>query len=129
MTASEPATELRPKRVLLVEDDEALRESMTLTLAKAGIDVVPAATGAAALAACGDRVPDAAVIDVFLPDAGGLGLARRLREVLAGIPILFVTGLAIASMREALAPAPVLFKPFTTKQLLAGVRRISGARP
>lgn len=126
------AMQQRPKRLLLVEDDDALREVMTRALAKAGFEVVAAATGVAAVAAAAVAAgagtgPDAAVIDVFLPDAGGLGVARRLREMLAGVPVLFVTGLAIAAVRDALAPAPVLFKPFSRKQLLAGVRRVAGA--
>ena len=127
MIAHELAVQPRPVRVLLVEDDEALRDAMTRALAKAGFQVVVAATGAAAVAAGGETCPDAAVIDVFLPDAGGLGVARALRAALDGLPVLFVTGLAVAAVREALAPAPVLFKPFSKKQLLAGVRRIAGA--
>ncbi len=116
----------RPKRVLVVEDDDSLREAMARTLAKAGFEVVAAGNGADAVAAGGEVRPDAAVIDLFLPDAGGLGVARGLRE-LASVPVLFVTGLAVVAVREALAPAPVLFKPVSRKQLLDGVRRIAGA--
>ncbi len=125
MTDGGAVARSRAKRVLLVEDDDALRRAMTRALAKAGFEVVPAATGAAAVAAGREVEPDAAVIDVFLPDAGGLGVARGLREV-AHVPVLFVTGLALAAVRDALAPAPVLSKPFSRKQLLAGVRRIAG---
>ena len=127
MIASQVAVQPRAKRVLLVEDDEAQRAAMTRALAKAGFEVVVAADGATALEAGRALRPDAVVIDVFLPDAGGLGVARALRAELAAVPILFVTGLAITGVREALAPAPVLFKPFSKKQLLAGVRRIAGA--
>jgi DNA-binding response OmpR family regulator len=113
------------KRVLVVEDDEALREAMTRALRKAGFDVILAATGAAALMVGRELHLDAAIIDVFLPDAGGLGVARALRETLDAVPIIFVTGLAVAAVREALAPAPVLFKPFSKKKLLSTLRRIA----
>jgi DNA-binding response OmpR family regulator len=121
----EPRQPPAPRRVLVVEDDEELREAVTRALTRAGFEVVVAATGAAALAAVRGLAPDAAVVDVFLPDAGGLGVARRLREAWGPVPVLFVTGLAIAAVREALAPAPVLFKPFTRKQLLASLRQIA----
>jgi DNA-binding response OmpR family regulator len=108
-----------------VEDDEELREAVTRTLTRAGFEVSLAESGAAALAAARELHADAAIVDVFLPDAGGLGVARGLREAWGTVPILFVTGLAIAAVREALAPAPVLFKPFTRKELLASLRRIA----
>jgi len=66
--------------------------------------------------------PDVAVLDVFLADAGGLGLAQALRRELADPRLLFVTGLALPSVRDALMPAPVLFKPFRRRELLEAVR-------
>ena len=127
MTETERAAGARAPRVLVVEDDDELRLSVTRALAKAGYEVVLAGTGAAALAAAAAGAFDAAIVDVFLPDAGGLGVARALRELAAALPVLFVTGLAVPSVRAALAPAPVLFKPFSKRQLLASVRRLAGA--
>jgi DNA-binding response OmpR family regulator len=115
-----------PARVLVVEDDAPLREAMTRTLTRAGFLVVATASGAEALEAGAATRPDAAVIDVFLPDAGGLGVARGLRRDLAGVPVVFVTGLGLQAVREALAPAPVLFKPFTRRQLVASLREVTG---
>ncbi len=99
---------------------------MTRALSRAGFEVVLAPTGADAVALGREARPDAAVIDLFLPDAGGLGVAHALRAQLDAVPVLFVTGLALSAVRDALAPAPVLFKPFTRKQLLSGLRRIVG---
>jgi DNA-binding response OmpR family regulator len=127
MTETEAAAANRAPRVLLVEDDEELRLAVTRALVKAGYQVILAGTGAAALAAAAAGAIDAAIVDVFLPDAGGLGVARALRELFGAVPILFVTGLAVHAVREALAPAPVLFKPFSKRQLLASVRRLAGA--
>ena len=114
-----------PPRVLVVEDDEPLREAMTRTLTRAGYLVVAASSGADALESGRAIRPDAAVIDVFLGDSGGLGVARGLRRDLPGVPVLFVTGLSLPAVRQALAPAPVLFKPFTRRQLVASLRALT----
>jgi DNA-binding response OmpR family regulator len=115
------------KRVLVVEDDDGLREAISRTLSRAGYEVILAATGAAALLAGRETRPDAAIIDVLLPDAGGLGIAEGLRGLAVSMPVLFITGLAIYAVQKALALAPVLFKPFTKKQLLTSVRRMASA--
>ena len=116
-----------PIRILVVEDDEELRETMTSALTRAGYQVVAAASGVEALEVGRTSRPDAAVIDVFLRDAGGLGVARGLRRDLADVPVLFVTGLALPAVRQALSPAPVLFKPFTRRQLVASLRALTPA--
>lgn len=115
------------KRVLVVDDDEPLREAMTRTLTRAGYQVVGAGSGADAVEAWRATRPDVAVIDVFLRDAGGLGVARALRRELADLPVLFVTGLSLPALRQALAPSPVLFKPFTRRQLVASLQAVSPA--
>jgi len=112
-------------RVLIVDDDEGLREAMTRTLTRAGYQVVAASSGAEALAFGHAARPDLAVVDVFLGDAGGLGVARGLRQDWADVPVLFVTGLSLPAVRQALAPSPVLFKPFTRRQLVASLRALT----
>ena len=112
--------------VLLVEDDEGLREAVTRGLAKAGFAVAGAASGREALALAREHPPDAVVMDVLLPDSGGLGVATEMRsmKLLRAVPILFITALAPAMVRDSLFPAPVLYKPFTYRQLVAGVRSL-----
>jgi DNA-binding response OmpR family regulator len=112
-------------RVLVVEDDDSLRDAMARALSKAGFQVISASTGTGALESGRESHPDLAIIDVLLPDAGGLGVARELRREIGAVPILFVTGLTLPVMRDALAPAPVLMKPFTRRELLASVRAIT----
>ena len=113
--------------VMVVDDDEPLRDAMARALARAGYRVVAACSGADALEVGRAVRPDAAVIDVFLRDAGGLGVARALRRELEDVPVLFVTGLSLPSVRQVLAPSPVLFKPFTRRQLLSSVRALTPA--
>jgi CheY-like chemotaxis protein len=116
----------RELRVLLVEDDDGLREAVAHGLRKAGYLVSEAATAREALERTRAEVLDVAVIDVILPDAGGLGLANRLRERegLQALPILFVTAMGPAMVKDSLFPSPVLYKPFTYRQLVASVRDV-----
>lgn len=106
--------------VLVVEDDPSLLAAMVECLMRSGFRVSTAHRGAEALEADRRTALDAYVIDVFLPDAGGLGVARALcrQRARAALPVLFVTALSVPSVRLALAPAAVLFKPFTRRQLL-----------
>ncbi|HYS81901.1 MAG TPA: response regulator [Anaeromyxobacteraceae bacterium] len=110
--------------VLLVEDDEGLRKAVERGLTKAGYSVAAAGSGREALELVRTSTPDAVVMDVLLPDSGGLGIARAMRQhrELRSLPILFVTALSPAAVRDTLFPAPVLFKPFTYRQLVASVR-------
>jgi DNA-binding response OmpR family regulator len=119
----------RAIRVLVVEDDDSLRAAMVRCLTKEGYLVTPAATGADAVEVARALRPDAVVIDVLLPDAGGLGIALELRRErdLESLPVLFTTALSLPSVREALSPAPVLFKPFTRRQLVTFVREMTRA--
>ena len=117
-----------PRRVLLVDDDAPLREAVERGLAKAGFHVTAAGSGAEALEVARTLRLDAAIIDVMLPDAGGLGLARELRRDprLASLPVLFITALSLPVVMQALAPAPVLLKPFTYRQLPGVLRQVVG---
>ena len=117
--------------VLLVEDDASSLGAMLECLVREGFRVTTAASGADALEAVGRSRFDAFVIDVFLPDAGGLGVARQLSRLCgqASIPVVFVTALSLAGVSEALSPAPVLFKPFRRRQLVDSIRQVMKRPP
>jgi CheY-like chemotaxis protein len=120
--------------VLVVEDDPSLLAVVVECLMREGFRVTTAAGGADAVAAARRGDFDAYVIDVFLPDAGGLGVARTLaaQRGRSPMPVLFVTAMSLPGVRRALAPAPVLFKPFTRRQLVEAVReavRLPSALP
>jgi DNA-binding response OmpR family regulator len=112
-------------RVLVVEDDDELRCAMSSCLARAGFAVTLVATGADAVRAARTVRPDVMVIDVMLPDSGGLGVAREIRRHpdLESVPVLFTTGLDSPAIKNLLAPAPVLLKPFKKRQLVSWVWR------
>jgi len=111
----------RRGNVLLVEDDASVRAILGRQLAGLGwrVDDHPSGT-AAAMAASAARLakPDILVTDVRMPGLQGPDLARRLRAVWPGLPVLFITGLA-----DEVGAEPdeswmhVLTKPFDADQL------------
>src|SRR5262245_61730646 len=86
--------ETKRPRVLLVDDDAGLRRALARTLAREGLEPVAAATGAEALAAVADRLPDLVVLDVGLPDLDGFTVCERVRALPAAaeLPIIMLTG-------------------------------------
>ncbi len=112
--------------VLLVEDDAGLRQAVVRGLTKAGFLVAAAGSRREALESAREIDPDAVVMDVMLPDGQGPAVAEEIRrqDGHGALPVLFVTAQAPAAIRDSLFPAPVLFKPFTYRQLVASVREL-----
>jgi two-component system phosphate regulon response regulator PhoB len=115
------------KRVLVVEDETAIREMHQFNLGRAGYDVVPAATGQEARAAIADAHPDLIVMDWMLPDVSGLELTRQLKRDAhtRQIPIIMVTARAQEDDRVTGLDGGAddyLVKPFSSRELLARVR-------
>ena len=79
------------QRVLVVDDDKAVRESLRRSLEYNGYDVVLASDGAEALASIGTARPDVVVMDVMMPRLGGLETTRALRAAGHDLPVLVLT--------------------------------------
>ncbi|MBV8218032.1 MAG: response regulator, partial [Solirubrobacterales bacterium] len=73
------STEPRP-RVLVVDDEQQILRALRVILRDAGFEAIPASTAEEALDLAALRHPDAAIIDLLLPDFDGVELSRRLRE-------------------------------------------------
>jgi len=120
-------------RVLVVDDEPAVREALKRAMVSEGYDVVLAADGDQALAAFAEGTPDALVLDVLMPNLSGLEVARRLRAAGDAVPILMLTARDAVSDRVAGLDAGAddyLVKPFALEELFARVRallRRSGA--
>jgi two-component system OmpR family response regulator len=113
-------------RVLVVEDEPVLRETMATALEAAGFVVLAAADGRELAAAVARFRPDAAVLDISLPGPDGLALARRLRE-LGGVAVVFVTARDAVDDRLAGFAAGAddyLVKPFVLAELVARLRAV-----
>ena len=114
-------------RVLVVEDDAAVRRSVERALAFEGYEVTTADDGIKGLLAIADRSPDAVVLDIMMPGLDGLEVCRRVRDAGDRTPILMLTARHETDDRVAGLDAGAddyLVKPFALAELLARVRAL-----
>jgi two-component system, OmpR family, response regulator MprA len=114
-------------RVLIVDDDRAVRESLRRSLAFNGYLVEVAADGTEALKTLADRPIDAVVLDVMMPGLDGLATCRALRAQGNDVPILMLTARDAVADRVAGLDAGAddyLPKPFALEELLARLRAL-----
>ena len=116
------------KRILLVEDEEALLNLTAGRLTECGFTVLPARDGIHALevARSFNGTIHLLLTDIMMPRMGGLALARSMSELLPGIRVVFMTGHAEseASYREALrSGAESIQKPFNHEKLIRLLRQ------
>jgi two-component system, OmpR family, response regulator MprA len=114
-------------RLLVVDDDRALRDVLRRALTLAGYDVRLAESGAGALADVASTAPDAVVLDVGLPDIDGLEVCRLLRREGNRVPVLMLTARAAVSDRIDGLDAGAddyLVKPFDIDELKARLRAL-----
>jgi len=111
----------KPESILVVDDEEVMRDVLQTLLAQAGYDVAVCESAAEALEMARRRSFDAAVVDVMLPDVGGLDLLEELRKLDSELVVLMVT--AFASVETAIAAMKrgafdYVTKPFKHEELL-----------
>ena len=114
-------------RLLVVDDDRALRDVLRRALTLAGYDVRLTDTGAGALAEVAAGVPDAVVLDIGLPDIDGLEVCRLLRRERNRVPVLMLTARDAVSDRIDGLDAGAddyLVKPFDIEELKARLRAL-----
>ena len=121
------------ERLLVVEDDVAVRQLMVRFLTSAGYAPVEAVDAAEALALLGDRAQafDLLVSDVVMPELSGTDLARRARALRPRLPVLLVSGYTNAQLLERGLrglEGTYLAKPFSRADLLRAVRQALDAR-
>jgi two-component system response regulator MprA len=122
-SASDPA---RP-RVLVVDDDKSVRDSLRRSLEFNGYEVALASDGAEALAGIGSIAPDAVVMDVMMPRLDGIEATRALRAAGNDLPILVLTARdSVGDRVEGLDAGAddYLTKPFALEELLARLRAL-----
>ncbi|MBB5866758.1 two-component system response regulator MprA [Allocatelliglobosispora scoriae] len=121
-------------RILVVDDDPAVRRSLEHALRRDGYDVSSAADGVSALTEHGVFRPDAVVLDILMPEPNGLEVCRTLRSGGHDTPILMLTARDLVTDRVAGLDAGAddyLAKPFALEELRARLRallRRTGAR-
>jgi DNA-binding response OmpR family regulator len=120
--------------VLLVEDEESVRELVRVTLSSRGYKVLEAENGEAGLQIAektSDRI-DILVTDVMMPGIGGRELAKRLTAARPGLCVLYLSGYtedAVVTPGALVPGTAFLQKPFTLQSLTKKVREVLRARP
>ncbi len=114
-------------RVLVVDDDRAVRDSLRRSLEFNGYDVAVASDGAEALAGISQSAPDAVVMDVMMPRLDGIEATKALRSAGNDLPILVLTARDSVGDRVDGLDAGAddyLTKPFALEELLARLRAL-----
>jgi two-component system response regulator MprA len=114
-------------RILVVDDEPAVRDAVDRALRLEGYDTQLAADGLEALDALADRAPDALVLDMLMPHVDGLEVCRRLRAAGDRTPVLVLTARDGVPDRVRGLDAGAddyLVKPFALEELLARLRAL-----
>jgi CheY-like chemotaxis protein len=117
----------KPVRALVVDDEPAISELVSMALRYEKFEVRTAASGHAAVAEAKDFNPDIIVLDIMLPDFDGLEVMRRIRADNADVPVLFLTAKdAVADRVVGLTAGgdDYVTKPFSVEELVARIRGI-----
>ncbi|KZY55911.1 response regulator [Erythrobacter sp. HI0063] len=119
-------TEPHQTRILLAEDDDAMRTYLERALEKAGYAVDSVDRGTAALPLLETNRYDLLLSDIVMPEMDGIELAQRCNEISADTKVMFITGFAAVTLKASRdqPQARVLSKPFHLKDLVLEVERV-----
>jgi two-component system KDP operon response regulator KdpE len=121
VSSPEQPGEAPPRRVLVVDDESQIVRALKVVLREAGFEAVPAETASEALDLAALRPPDAAIVDLVLPDGDGVEVTRRLREW-SEMPILVLSALGEEEQKVRALEAGAddyITKPFGARELVA----------
>ncbi|RJQ43624.1 MAG: response regulator [Gaiellales bacterium] len=121
-------------KVLVVDDEEVIRDVCSQILENEGYEVVTAASGMEALrlVSSGDEHFDVVVTDIMMPDMSGLELLEVIRRTSLDINPVVITGLGtfeMATQSDRLGAKEFVVKPFTPDELSEAVRKAVGPHP
>lgn len=126
-------TNERAPRVLLVEDERHIVESLSFVLEREGFEVSAAADGESALERLRAERPDVLVLDVMLPKLGGLEVLKLVRADagLRTLPVVVLTARGRPHdrrMAEEIGVEAFMTKPFANQDVVDAVRRLAATR-
>ena len=115
-------------RILLAEDEEAMRVYLARALENAGYAVVAVDRGTRALPLLKQQDFDLLLTDIVMPEMDGIELAQHCAEVSPDTKVIFITGFAAVTLKasDTTAPTKVLSKPFHLRDLVLEVQRVFG---
>ena len=114
------------KRILLAEDDQAMRSYLERALEKAGYAVDSVDRGTEAVPLLEDQNYDLLLSDIVMPEMDGIELAQRCNEISPHTKVMFITGFAAVTLKASREQpqAKVLSKPFHLRDLVLEVERV-----
>jgi two-component system response regulator RegX3 len=116
--------ELRPNRILIIEDEPGLAESVRYALDSEGFEVMVAAGGLIGLEMAKSAGPDLVLLDLMLPELSGLDVCRQIRSS-SDVPIIMLTAKDSEADKVSgleLGADDYMTKPFSMRELIARVR-------
>ena len=127
---SDPQSSKPLTKVLVVEDDPNVRGLLRTLLVAEGYDVTTASDGLAGLVRAGIDRPAVILLDLMMPDLGGVRVLEELGQdpELSKVPVLVVTGRveAVPALRDQIGAERVFVKPFNVDELLERVAELTG---
>ncbi len=113
-------------RILLAEDDDAMRHYLKRALENAGYEVADVDRGSAAIPLLEEHHFDLLLSDIVMPEVDGIELAQKCAEISPQTRVMFITGFAAVTMKASREQpkAKVLSKPFHLNDLVLEVERI-----
>jgi len=114
-------------RILLVDDNEDARVTVSRILGMAGYQVTEAPNARAAAALLKSNPPDLVITDIFMPEGDGFEILNELRNLDIRVPVIAISGggatqgMDVLGIAERLGAKKVLQKPFARRQLLAAI--------
>ena len=119
-------SELHQKKILLAEDDEAMRTYLERALGNAGYVVNAVDRGTAAIPLLEQDHYDLLLSDIVMPEMDGIELAQRCNEISPATKVMFITGFAAVTLKASREQphAKVLSKPFHLRDLVLEVERV-----
>lgn len=115
-------------RILLAEDDDAMRQYLARALEKSGYEVVAVDRGTAALPLIQSERFDLLLTDIVMPEMDGIELAQQAATIAPDMRVMFITGFAAVTLKagKSMPQAKVLSKPFHLRDLVLEVERMFG---
>ena len=115
-----------PKKVMILEDDEATAELMKFYLQEEGFEVVVSSRGTSFITKAAEFQPDLITLDVLLPDANGFSIFEKLQqdERTRNIPVIFVTVREEKDKGIKMGASGYIVKPFNEGELKGTIKSI-----
>lgn len=115
-------------RILLAEDDDAMRQYLARALERSGYEVKAVDRGTEALPLLETERFDLLLTDIVMPEMDGIELAQHAAKIAPDMRVMFITGFAAVTLKagKAVPQAKVLSKPFHLRDLVMEVERIFG---